>query len=338
MHIFDRLSLGPAAEIAGARPLGNGALVVQARAARAGNVQVYRGDEVARPDLAQVRIYRDPDEIFRPESLRSFGHKPVTLDHPPEAVTPRTWRGVARGHVGDEVVRDGEFVRIPMLLADSSAIAAVQDGRREVSVGYTCDLDWTPGTAPDGSPYDARQTMVVVDHVAIVAQGRAGPECRIGDSDLARRLAEAEGRAQAAETALAQRDGEVAALRARVPDTAALDALAAERGALVAQARRILGDAFEPAGLNADAIRRAAVARALGEAEASGMGAAAIEGAFRVIAAGPRHVSAPQAPDPLRDALRQRPDASTQAPLTQEAAHAVMVETLRNAWKPAGAR
>ncbi|BAQ47972.1 MULTISPECIES: DUF2213 domain-containing protein [Methylobacterium] len=338
MHIFDRLSLGPAAEIAGARPLGNGALVVQARAARAGNVQVYRGDEVARPDLAQVRIYRDPDEIFRPESLRSFGHKPVTLDHPPEAVTPRTWRGVARGHVGDEVVRDGEFVRIPMLLADSSAIAAVQDGRREVSVGYTCDLDWTPGTAPDGSPYDARQTMVVVDHVAIVAQGRAGPECRIGDSDLARRLAEAEGRAQAAETALAQRDGEVAALRARVPDTAALDALAAERGALVAQARRILGDAFEPAGLNADAIRRAAVAQALGEAEASGMGAAAIEGAFRVIAAGPRHASASHAPDPLRDALRQRPDAPTQAPLTQEAAHAAMVETLRNAWKPAGAR
>ncbi len=201
MHIFDRLSLGPAAGIAGARPLGNGALVVQARAARAGNVQVYRGDEVARPDLAQVRIYRDPDEIFRPESLRSFGHKPVTLDHPPEAVTPRTWRGVARGHVGDEVVRDGEFVRIPMLLADSAAIAAVQGGRREISVGYTCDLDWTPGTAPDGSPYDARQTQVIVDHVAIVAQGRAGPDCRIGDAD--RRLAEAEARAQAAETALA---------------------------------------------------------------------------------------------------------------------------------------
>ncbi|TGD96467.1 DUF2213 domain-containing protein [Methylobacterium nonmethylotrophicum] len=336
MQLFDRFTLGPAAEIAGARPLGNGALVVQARAARAGNVQVYRGDEVARPDLAQVRIYRDPDEIFRPESLRSFGHKPVTLDHPPEAVTPRTWRGVARGHVGDEVVRDGAFVRIPMLLADSAAIAAVQAGRREVSVGYACDLDWTPGTTPDGEPYDARQTRVVVDHVAIVAQGRAGPECRIGDADLARRLADAEARAQAAETraqaaetALAQRDGEVAALRARVPNEAALDALAAERGALVAQARRILGDAFDPAGLTPEAIRRAAVARALGEADAAAMGAAALEGAFRVIAAGP-----PPAADPLRDALRdRRPDA-----LTPEAAHAAMVETLRTAWKPAGAR
>lgn len=334
MHIFDRLSLGPAAGIAGTRPLGNGALVVQARAARAGNVQVYRGDEVARPDLAQVRIYRDPDEIFRPESLRSFGHKPVTLDHPPEAVTPRTWRGVARGHVGDEVVRDGEFVRIPMLLADSAAIAAVQGGRREISVGYTCDLDWTPGTAPDGSPYDARQTQVIVDHVAIVAQGRAGPDCRIGDADLTRRLADAERRAETAEAALAERDGEVAALRARVPDEAALDALAAERGALVAQARRILGDAFDPAGLAPEAIRREAVARLLGDAEAAVMSAAAVEGAFRVLAADPRHAALRPIADPLRDALR-RPDAETSTP---EAAHAAMVETLRNAWKPAGAR
>ncbi|SFV11435.1 hypothetical protein SAMN02799631_05271 [Methylobacterium sp. 174MFSha1.1] len=334
MHLFDRFSLGPAAEIAGARPLGNGALVVQARAARAGNVQVYRGDEVARPDLPQVRIYRDPDEIFREESLRSFGHKPVTLDHPPEAVTPRTWRGVARGHVGDEVVRDGAYVRIPMLLADSAAIAAVQAGRREISVGYTCDLDWTPGTAPDGAPYDARQTRIVVDHVAIVAQGRAGPECRIGDTDLTRRLAEAEARAQAAETALAERDGEVAALRARVPDTAALDALAAARGALVTEARRILGDAFDPAGLDPEAIRRAAVARALGEAEAAAMSAAAIEGAFRVAVADPRRTAPPPAPDPLRDALRHR----TADARTPEAAHAAMVETLRNAWKPAGAR
>ncbi|KMO28726.1 DUF2213 domain-containing protein [Methylobacterium aquaticum] len=334
MQLFDRLSLGPAAEIAGARPLGNGALVVQARAARAGNVQVYRGDEVARPDLAQVRIYRDPDEIFRPESLRSFGHKPVTLDHPPEAVTPRTWRGVARGHVGDEVVRDGEFVRIPMLLADSAAIAAVQAGRREVSVGYTCDLDWTPGTAPDGSRYDARQTNVIVDHVAIVAQGRAGPDCRIGDADLTRRLAEAEARAEAAETALAARDGEVAALRARVPDAAALEALAAARADLVADARRILGDAFDPAGLDAEAIRRAAIARTLGEAEAAAMSPAAIEGAFRVVAADPRRGARPHAPDPLRDALRHR----TADALTPEAAHAAMVETLRTAWKPAGAR
>ncbi len=100
------------------------------------------------------------------------------------------------------------------------------------------------------------------------------------------------------------------------------------------QARRILGDAFDPAGLTPEAIRREAVARALGEAEAAAMSAAAIEGAFRVVAAGPHPAAPPSTPDPLRDALRHR---SADA-LTPEAAHAAMVETLRTAWKPAGAR
>ncbi|WP_407523247.1 DUF2213 domain-containing protein [Methylobacterium oryzisoli] len=338
MQIFDRLSLGPPAEIADARPLRGGALVVQARAARAGNVQVYGGAELARPDRAAIRVYRDPEEVFRAESLASFGHKPVTLDHPPEAVTPETWRGVARGHVGDEVLRDGEFVRIPLLLADAEAIAAVRAGRREISVGYTCDLDWTPGTAPDGTPYDARQTAVVVDHVAIVEQGRAGPECRIDDATALRRdLADAVARALTAEAeatrlrtehaaALAEREREIAALRA----PGALDALAATRAELVAGARRILGDAFDPAGLEAGAIRRAAVAHALGEA-AAGLDAAGIEGAFRALAA---------AADPLRAALRRPPDALTPDALTPDAAHAAMVESLRTAWKaqPQGAR
>jgi hypothetical protein len=181
MHFFDQMSLGAAAEIANTRELLNGNLLVNARAARGGNIQDYLGAEIGRPDLGVVRIYRDADEVFRRESLHTFGHKPVTLDHPAAPVTPTTWRGVARGHVGDEVVRDGEFVRIPMMLADQAAIDEVRAGRRELSVGYTCDLDWTAGTTPDGRPYDARQTRIVVDHVAIVARGRAGPDCRIGD-------------------------------------------------------------------------------------------------------------------------------------------------------------
>ncbi|MBY0297756.1 MAG: DUF2213 domain-containing protein [Methylobacterium sp.] len=181
MQFFDHLTLGQAAEIANAREMRNGSLVVQAKAARGGNVQDYAGAELGRPDMPIVRVYRDADEVFRAESLRTFGHKPVTLDHPSAPVTTRTWRQVARGHVGEEVVRDGEFVRIPMLVADQDAIDAVKAGKRELSVGYACDLDFTPGTTPDGRPYDARQTNIVVDHVAIVDRGRAGPDCRIGD-------------------------------------------------------------------------------------------------------------------------------------------------------------
>ncbi|ACL61743.1 DUF2213 domain-containing protein [Methylobacterium nodulans] len=181
MQFFDHLSLGQTAEIANAREMRNGSVVIQAKAARGGNVQDYLGIEVGKPEMPIVRVYRDADEVFRADSLRTFGHKPVTLDHPAQPVTPATWRDVARGHVGEEVLRDGEFVRIPMLLADQSAIDAVKAGKRELSVGYQCDLDWTPGTTPDGRAYDARQTNIVVDHVAIVDRGRAGPDCRIGD-------------------------------------------------------------------------------------------------------------------------------------------------------------
>ena len=49
---------------------------------------------------------------------------------------------------------------------------------------------------------------------------------------------------------------------------------------------------------------------------------------------GVERVLRPLVADPLRDALRTRA-ADTPTP---EAAHAAMVETLRNAWKPAGAR
>lgn len=181
MRFFDTIELGQAAEVSSMRETRNGSLVVHARAARGGNVQDYLGAEVGRPDMAVVRVYRDADEIFHKDSLKTFGHKAVTLDHPSEPVTSRTWKDVARGHTGDEVLRDGEFVKIPMLVADQAAIDAVKGGKRELSVGYQCDLDWTPGTSPSGEAYDARQIKITVDHVAIVDRGRAGPDCRIGD-------------------------------------------------------------------------------------------------------------------------------------------------------------
>jgi hypothetical protein len=181
MQFFDTIGLGQAVEVTNLRETRNGSLVVNARAARGGNVQDYLGAEVGRPDLAIVRVYRDADEIFHKDSLKTFTHKPVTLNHPAEPVTSRTWKDVARGHTGEEVLRDGEFVKIPMMVSDQAAIDAVKGGTRELSVGYQCDLDFTPGTSPSGAPFDARQTKIIVDHVAIVDRGRAGPDCRIGD-------------------------------------------------------------------------------------------------------------------------------------------------------------
>jgi hypothetical protein len=45
---------------------------------------------------------------------------------------------------------------------------------RELSCGYTLNLDETPGTTPTGEHYDAIQRDIVYNHIAIVPHGRAG--------------------------------------------------------------------------------------------------------------------------------------------------------------------
>lgn len=174
MQFFDALTLD------GRRTTRDGYLVADARAARTG-IQVYLGSEVGKPEMARVRVYRPEDEVFDQASMGSYAHKPITNDHPAEAVTSKNWARHARGFVGDSVARDGECVRIPLMLADAAAIADLDAGKRELSAGYSCDLDWTPGTTSAGEAYDAVQRNIRINHVALVDAGRAGSACRIGD-------------------------------------------------------------------------------------------------------------------------------------------------------------
>lgn len=152
-----------------------------ARTARAG-VQQYMGREIGRPDLGMVNVYRDADEVFSHDSLHTFSKIPITLDHPPEAVTADNWRRYAVGTSGEEVLRDGQFLKIGLKITDRSAIDAVRSGKRELSVGYESELVWGDCTALDGTRCQARQTKIRANHIAIVARGRAGSEVRIRDS------------------------------------------------------------------------------------------------------------------------------------------------------------
>lgn len=169
--------------IAGTRIREDGYLVVDARVARAGNVQRYLGSEVGKPELPYVDVFRPEAEVFSQDTMASFAHRPVTDDHPTEAVTKDNWKKLARGQTDGEIKRDGEFLRVPLMVADGEAIQKVQDGKRELSAGYTCDLKWEKGTSPSGQTFDAIQTNIRANHVAIVARGRAGKDCRIGDAD-----------------------------------------------------------------------------------------------------------------------------------------------------------
>ena len=176
MHLQDKLTID------GQRKTRDGFLTVSARVARANNVQIYSGAEVGKPELATVRVFRPADEVFNSDTMQSFAHKPVTFGHPHQAVSSTNWADVAKGWSDGEVVRDGEFVRVSMLLADAGTIKEIEEGTRELSMGYDCSLDFTAGVSPSGEAYDAIQRGIRSNHIAVVPKARGGSELRIGDS------------------------------------------------------------------------------------------------------------------------------------------------------------
>ncbi len=184
MLLHDHLAL----DAAQTRRTADGYLVTRARAARDGIYQ-YLGAEVD-PEGKRfkasdtVKVYRPADEVFAKDSVASFLAKPVTNDHPSQPVTADNWSRYAKGAVmaaRKDVLSDGEYLAFDLTIMDSAAIADIQRGKRELSNGYACDLDWTAGVTADGQAYDAVQRNIRGNHVAIVDRGRAGSECRIGD-------------------------------------------------------------------------------------------------------------------------------------------------------------
>lgn len=170
-----------AVAVSGTRRTADGYLVAEARSVRTG-IQLYAGSEVGKPELSVVRVYRPADQVFADASLQSFTHAPVTMNHPAEAVTADNWKALAVGEVSTAAKKDGEWVHLPLILKDAAAIQAVETGKRELSAGYTCELIFGDGVTPDGEAFNATQTNIKINHLAIVDRARAGSKARIGDA------------------------------------------------------------------------------------------------------------------------------------------------------------
>ena len=166
----------------------NGYMDCMPRIARTG-IQEYLGIEMGRPDLEKVLVYRPENEVFSKDAVRSLARKPVTIEHPDVPVTAENWKDLAVGHIGDEVMRDGEFIRVPLHLMDAKAINEVKSGRSQLSVGYSAIIEWADGVTPSGEPYHAKQTSIRANHVAITHTARGGPHLRMGDNDRRRTMA-----------------------------------------------------------------------------------------------------------------------------------------------------
>lgn len=171
---FDRVTAGKT------RRTADGYLVADAKVARVG-IQEYLGSEVGRPDMPIVRVYRPESEVFGRDALGTYAHRPMTNNHPKEAVTADNWKTYSVGQTGGDVVRDGEYVRVPLVLMDSAAIADYEAGKRELSMGYEAEIVFQDGETADGQKYDAIQKNLRMNHLALVDKARGGDQLRIGD-------------------------------------------------------------------------------------------------------------------------------------------------------------
>ena len=272
-----------------------GFLKVPARVARTG-IQEYLARELeldGDPNRI-VRVYRPPEEVFAPDSLSTYDTSDITNDHPKELVTAATYKGIAVGVVRGPGRQDGDFVAADLIVKDQKTINDINDGKCEVSAGYTAIYVYAPGFTADGQPYDYIQREIRINHVAIVDRARAGANARVFDHNpggntmpvfittdsgrsvdvadpanaqvvadsfdrLLKRATDAESKADKAQ-ATADKAAEDLAEARKASGDEAINARVVLIGSTQAQARKIAGDSFTCDSLDVIEIKRAALA------------------------------------------------------------------------------
>ena len=132
--------------------------------------------EYTNPDGSIRRELRRPEDVFDPESLASYEGKPIIITHRAQEVNTENVHREEVGCILTPGWRDGDAVRAKIVLHNPDAVKA--SGYRELSLGYHLDLRKTPGEL-DGKAYDAIQTNIRINHLALVAAARAGDDTRL---------------------------------------------------------------------------------------------------------------------------------------------------------------
>ena len=155
------------------------------------NVCPYKGDEIPGWDkenkvhllgLDPEKTYmllRDPEELRK--SVKTWNgiqllliHRPVDAeDHGKEEIV---------GTTGTNAEFADPYLRNSLVFWTKDGIELVEsEEQQEISCGYHYDPDMTPGTF-NGEPYDGVMRNIRGNHVAIVEEGRAGPDVVVADT------------------------------------------------------------------------------------------------------------------------------------------------------------
>lgn len=160
---------------------GNGWVEVKDNPISKVGVFPYSGRQLGIDDDRIYQVLRPPEELGDPACVESFKLIPWIDEHAmlgPDQM-PAERKGV-QGVIGEDVFFKDGYLRANIKAFSSTLAALISAGKRELSAGYRCVYDMTAGVW-NGQAYDAVQRQIRGNHLALVTEGRMGPDVAVMD-------------------------------------------------------------------------------------------------------------------------------------------------------------
>jgi uncharacterized protein len=151
------------------------------------NICPYRGDEIPGWEdlkLDPEKIYqmlRDPDELAK--SVKTWNGVQILSKHVPVDIEDHREQDIV-GTTGTDASFEFPYLRNSLIFWSKEGLDLIDSGKqKELSCGYHYTPEMTAGFF-DGKPFDGIMRDIRGNHVALVEEGRAGPDVVVGDSAL----------------------------------------------------------------------------------------------------------------------------------------------------------
>lgn len=145
----------------------------------------YSGAQIA-PELDANKIYmvyRPNESLSDPETIKSFKLIPFLDDHTmigdSEGTIPAEQKGV-HGIISANVWFEEPYLKADIKVFSEHLKDLINKGKTELSIGYRCIYEQSSGEY-DGQAYDFIQRELRGNHLALVDEGRSGPDVAVQD-------------------------------------------------------------------------------------------------------------------------------------------------------------
>ena len=150
-------------------------------------VSPYYGREI--PGWEKLGL--DPDEVYYgyrsgeelAKGASTFNGLPLLRNHHPESAS-NPQKEYRVGSLGTDAAFTAPYLDNSLTVTDAEAIRDIESGlARELSAAYQYDPVLTSGSF-EGQAYDFIMTNIRGNHVALVEEGRAGPDVLVADAQI----------------------------------------------------------------------------------------------------------------------------------------------------------